>query len=64
MRKADERAEQYKKDVGEIARKKRDLEERFEFLEKSIAARDDEIMRLNSLYEGGQNLEKLNLKFI
>lgn len=64
MRKADERAERFRREAEEVSQKKHDLEERFEYLEKSIATRDDEILRLNSMYSGGQNLEKLNLKFI
>ena len=32
-------------------------------MEKHIEVRDNEILRLNELYQGGQNLEKLNRKY-
>ncbi len=53
MRKADDRTERFRHDAEEIAKRKQELEERFEYLEKCIAMRDQEIMRLNNLYEGG-----------
>jgi hypothetical protein len=32
-------------------------------LTKSIEVRDNEILRLSSLYTGGQNMEKLGMKY-
>jgi len=32
-------------------------------LTKSIEARDNEILRLSGLYQGGQNMEQLSMKY-
>mmetsp|Transcript_7876 Transcript_7876/g.7365 ORF Transcript_7876/g.7365 Transcript_7876/m.7365 type:complete len:198 (+) Transcript_7876:725-1318(+) len=47
-----------------MGHRKAQLEERVSSLEKQIDVREDEIRRLHTLYEGGQNLEKLNLKYL
>lgn len=39
------------------------LEQQLKTTESKIEARDNEIIRLSQLYQGGQNLEKLNLKY-
>ncbi len=43
---------------------KRESEEQLEVLEKQVTQREQEILRLHNLYEGGQNLEKLNVRFV
>jgi len=39
------------------------LEQQLKQVEAKIEARDNEIIRLSQLYQGGQNLDKLNLKY-
>jgi Tfp pilus assembly protein PilO len=43
---------------------KREVEERLETMERQLTVREEEIKRLHNLYEGGQNLEKLNVRFV
>jgi len=39
------------------------IEDKVKELTKSIEVRDNEILRLSSLYTGGQNMEKLGMKY-
>ena len=50
--------------LEEVKLKKREVEGRLEGYEKQITLRDEEIKRLHNLYEGGQNLEKLNVRYV
>lgn len=40
-----------------------ETESRIKKQESQIEARDNEILRLGDLYQGGQNLEKLNMQY-
>jgi len=40
-----------------------ETESRVKRQENQIEARDNEILRLGDLYQGGQNLEKLNMQY-
>ena len=50
--------------MEDAVKKKRDVEDRVQTLEKQIVQREEEIKRLHNLYQGGQNLEKLNVKYV
>ena len=64
LTKADERCQLYITQLDEAKLRKREVEERFQTLEKQLTIRDEEIKRLHSLYEGGQNLERLNIRYV
>jgi chromosome segregation ATPase len=64
LRKADERCEAYRANSDEQEKRKKEVEDRYEYLEKQVHAREDEIQRLNTLYQGGQNLDKLNMRYV
>lgn len=64
LTKADERNAAYKSAAEELEKRKKEVEDRFEHMETQIQAREDEIQRLNDLYQGGQHMERLNLKYL
>lgn len=64
LSKADERSEYYRKQGEDLHKRKLELEETLHQMEKQVIVREEEIKRLHSLYEGGQNLEKLNMKYL
>ena len=53
LRRADERSHTFKEAAEGQERRRKQVEERFEYLEGQVRARDDEIGRLNDLYQGG-----------
>ncbi len=63
LRRADERAHEIRQKYQTLLQTHLQLEQKMKQVESKIEARDNEIMRLSSLYQGGQNLEKLNLKY-
>jgi hypothetical protein len=64
IRKSDERCEFFRHQCDDIKKSKKDVEQRLAETEKQVIVREEEIKRLHALYEGGQNLEKLNLKYL
>ena len=64
LTKADDRASNFQHQYLIENKKRREVEDRMETLEKQITIREEEIKRLHNLYEGGQNLEKLNVRFV
>lgn len=48
--------------MEELQRKKGEVEEKLQAVEKQVYVREDEIKRLQKLYEGGQSLEVLSVK--
>lgn len=64
MTKADDRASHFQQQYLQENKKRREVEETLTALERQLTTRDEEIKRLHNLYEGGQNLEKLNVRFV
>lgn len=63
VRKADERCQTYHANLLEL-QKKLESEQHFTIeLSQKIKIRDDEILRLHDMYQPGQNMEKLNLRY-
>ena len=63
MRRADERATEIRHKYQELVQNHLAIEDKVKELTKSIEVRDNEILRLSSLYTGGQNMEKLGMKY-
>ncbi len=61
LRSADERTKKYKDLVETMEKEISGLKKSIEVQGGQIVARDSEIKRLQGLYEGGQNLEKLSI---
>ncbi|CDW76514.1 centrosomal protein of 135 kda [Stylonychia lemnae] len=64
LAKADERSQNFMQKLEQANKKRHDIENKLETLEKQLTVREEEIRRLHNLYEGGQNLEKLNVRFV
>jgi hypothetical protein len=54
----------FRTQLEESQKRKYEVEEKLEALEKQLIIREEEIKRLHNLYSGGQNLEKLNVKYV
>ena len=63
VRKADERCQTYHQAILELQNKLESEQHFTAELSQKIKVRDDEILRLHDMYQPGQNLEKINLKF-
>lgn len=63
LRRADERAHEMREKYQTLLQTHLQLEQQLKQVEGKIEARDNEIIRLSQLYQGGQNLDKLNLKY-
>lgn len=63
MRKADERCQVYHQQILELQNRLLSEQHFSEELTNKIKVRDDEILRLHDMYQPGQNMEKLNLKY-
>lgn len=63
LRRSDERAHEMRQKYQTLLQTHLQLEQQLKTTESKIEARDNEIIRLSQLYQGGQNLEKLNLKY-
>lgn len=63
LRRADERAHEMREKYHTLLQTHLQLEQQLKQSESKIEARDNEIIRLSQLYQGGQNLDKLNLKY-
>jgi len=63
LRKADERATEIRQKYEELVKSHNDSMERMKRQESMIESRDNEILRLGELYQGGQNLPLLNMKY-
>ncbi len=53
LRKADERSEFFRTQAADVMKRKEEIEGRLGYIEKQIGIREDEIQRLNNLYQGG-----------
>jgi chromosome segregation ATPase len=63
LRKADERSHEVRLRCEDLKKQNQDLESKLRVLEESLETRDVEILRLGSLYQGGQNNEKLAMQY-
>ena len=63
LRRADERANELRHKYEEIVQAHLALEEKSRSLNESIEIRDNEILRLSNLYQGGQNIDQLAQKY-
>jgi len=64
LRAADERANKFRDQAIKLERQLVDVNENLKTLKGQIEVRDKEILRLQGLYEGGQNIDKLTSKYI
>ena len=63
LRRADERANELRHKYEELVQAHLALEEKSRSLNESIEIRDNEILRLSNLYQGGQNIDQLAQKY-
>ena len=63
LRRADERANELRHKYDELVQAHLALEEKQRELNGAIEARDNEILRLSKLYQGGQNMDQLAQKY-
>ena len=63
LRKADQRSQEIRLRCEQMQNSNSTLEQRIKTLEESVEVRDHEILRLGSLYQGGQNNERLTLQY-
>ena len=63
LRKADQRALLYKKDIEGMELARNEAEKKIKELIHQIDARDQEIHRLSLLYKGGQNFDSVKISF-
>lgn len=64
LRKADERAAEFRNQAKLYESKFIELEGEITMHKMKIESRDKEIQRLNNLYEGGQTLPQLNVEYV
>lgn len=64
LTKADERGNNFRQQLEEVMKRKAEVDERLQNLERQVVVREDEIKRLHNLYEGGVNIEKLNVRYV
>lgn len=64
LRRADERAQEFQQQIQALELERNNLTEVQRMLEDKVKTRDNEIVRLSSLYEGGQNLSALNAEYV
>ena len=63
LRRADERANEMRLKYDELVQNHLALEEKLKGLNGAIETRDNEIVRLSKLYQGGQNMDQLAQKY-
>lgn len=63
LRRADERANELRQKYDDIVQAHLALEEKLKGLNGAIETRDNEILRLSKLYQGGQNIDQLAQKY-
>lgn len=63
LRTADERSGKFKQQADKLEKELEDAKKIMESYKKQVESRDMEIKRLQGLYEGGQNLDKLASKY-
>lgn len=63
LRRADERANELRHKYEELVQQHLGLEEKVKTMGTAIEVRDNEILRLSKLYQGGQNIDQINMKY-
>ena len=63
LRRADERANELRHKYEDLVQQHLAVEEKQKGLNEAIEVRDNEILRLSKLYQGGQNMDQLAQKF-
>ena len=63
LRRADERSNEIRTKYEELVQSHLQIEERVKKMSEQIEVRDNEILRLGGLYQGGQNLDQLHMKY-
>ena len=63
LRRADERANEIRHKYDELVQTHLALEEKLKGLNDGMEIRDNEILRLSKLYQGGQNMDQLAQKY-
>jgi len=63
LRRADERANELRHKYEELVQQHLGTEEKSRGLNDAIEVRDNEILRLSKLYQGGQNMDQLAQKY-
>ena len=64
LRNADQRAEKYRNDLTQINRESEQLADNLAQTQDQVLQREQEIMRLQALFEGGQNMDKLTINYV
>lgn len=62
LTKADDRSNRFRHQLEEAQKRKEEVEDKLQLVEKQLYMREEEIKRLQKLYEGGQSLEVLSVK--
>ena len=62
LAKADERGNRFRMQLEESQKRKLEVEDKLQQTEKHVIVREEEIKRMQRLYEGGQNLEVLSVR--
>ncbi len=63
LRRADERANEVRNKYDDLVQSHQQLGEKVKRMTDQIEVRDNEILRLGGLYQGGQNLDQLQMKY-
>lgn len=63
LRRADERTNELRHKYEELVQAHLAIEEKLKGTNGAIETRDNEILRLSKLYQGGQNMDQLALKY-
>jgi hypothetical protein len=64
LRKADDRSNKFREDISILEKQRAHMDERLNVTIKQLEARDKEILRLDTLFEGGQNLDQLKARYV
>jgi len=63
LRRADERADKFKQEADHLVHSKGQLQSELNLLKDQVQARDQEIARLHSTYQGGQTFPQVKQTF-
>ena len=63
LRRADERANELRQKLDSLVQQHLAVSDKIKTLNGAIEVRDNEILRLSMLYQGGQNMDQINTKY-
>lgn len=63
LARADERGNRFREQLEDLQKRKLEIEDKLQLVEKQVYTREEEIKRLHGLYEGGHSLEVLSVKY-